>query len=53
MTEALIYCHHLGVNHRDIRPQNMLLYGEMPDLNNHDNLVVKLTDFGSGIVTDV
>jgi glycogen synthase kinase 3 beta len=36
---ALAYCHSLGVCHRDIKPQNLLL-----DPENH---IVKLCDFGS------
>ena len=36
---ALFYCHNIGVCHRDIKPQNLLL-----DPENH---IVKLCDFGS------
>ena len=44
--EALIYIHlHHGV-HRDIKPNNILVFGENRD--DLDTLYVKLTDFGSG-----
>eukprot|EP00474_Spongospora_subterranea_P005561 CRZ06019.1 hypothetical protein [Spongospora subterranea] len=39
MCRALAYCHRVGVCHRDIKPQNLLL--------NPETHVVKLCDFGS------
>eukprot|EP00756_Hemistasia_phaeocysticola_P018777 Hpha_TRINITY_DN15617_c0_g3::TRINITY_DN15617_c0_g3_i5::g.101611::m.101611 len=37
MTQALIFCHHHHVSHRDVKPENMLV-------NNRDE--IKLSDFG-------
>lgn len=39
ITRAIAYCHRMGICHRDIKPQNLLL--------DPKNQVVKLCDFGS------
>ena len=38
--ESIQYCHAMGVVHRDVKDENILI-----DLNNHH---IKLIDFGSG-----
>ena len=49
LIEALMYIHSKSAMHRDIKPNNILLFG---DLNNIDLVDVKLSDFGSGVVQD-
>ena len=46
MTEVLLWIYYNKGGHRDIKPNNILVFGKDP--LNHDTLDLKLTDFGSG-----
>lgn len=46
MVEVLLYIYKNNGSHRDIKPNNILIYGDDPE--NHETLDLKLTDFGCG-----
>lgn len=46
LLSALKYLHHMGVTHRDIKPDNILI-------QNHNPFLVKLTDFGLSKQTEL
>lgn len=50
ITEALLYIHSMGVLHRDVKPANMLIYGDPDDI---EGMFLKLSDFSSGLATDI
>ena len=50
LIEALIYIHWTKLLHRDIKPCNILLFGNEEDRNNPFKINVKFSDFGSGTV---
>ncbi|ELP90574.1 serine/threonine protein kinase HT1, putative [Entamoeba invadens IP1] len=42
-SKGILYLHKNGILHRDVKPDNILIYS----LNFSDNVIAKLTDFGS------
>ena len=50
LSSTLVFVHQNKVYHRDIKPNNILVFGE--DITKLETLILKFTDFGVGRMND-